>query len=53
VLNGVPETSDIASMTNLDILKKIVDVPIFTGLTENLTDFPVDWRFMIDSTRTP
>jgi dethiobiotin synthetase len=53
VLNGVPETSDIASVTNLDILKKIVDVPIFTGLTENLTDFPVDWRFMIDSTRTP
>jgi len=52
VLNGVPETSDIASVTNLDILKKIVDVPIFTGLTENLTDFPVDWRLMIDSTRT-
>jgi len=52
VLNGVPETSDIASMTNLDILRKIVDVPLFTGLTENLVDFPVDWRLMIDSTRT-
>ena len=53
VLNGVPRTSDVASVTNLDILKKIVDVPIFTGLTENLTDFPVDWQLMIDSTRTP
>ena len=52
VLNGVPETSDIASMTNLDILRKIVDVPLFTGLTENLVDLPVDWRLMIDSTRT-
>ena len=52
VLNGVPETSDIASMTNLDILRKIVDVPLFTGLTENLVDFPVDWRLMIRSTRT-
>lgn len=52
VLNGVPETSDIASMTNLEILKKIVDVPLFTGLTENLIDFPVDWRLMIHSTRT-
>ena len=52
VLNGVPEASDIASMTNLDILKKIVDVPLFTGLTENLVDFPGDWRLMIHSTRT-
>jgi len=52
VLNGFPEASDIASMTNLDILKKIVDVPLFTGLTENLVDFPVDWRLMIHSTRT-
>ena len=52
VLNGVPEPSDTASVTNLDILKKIVDVPIFTGLTENLVDFPVDWRLMIYSTRT-
>jgi dethiobiotin synthetase len=51
VLNGVPETKDIASMTNLDILKKIVDVPLFTGLTENLIDLPVDWRLMIHSTR--
>jgi dethiobiotin synthetase len=52
VLNGVPETNDIASMTNLDILKKIVDVPLFTGLTEDLIDLPVDWRLMIHSTRT-
>ena len=52
VLNGGPEASDIASVTNLDILKKIVDVPLFTELTENLIEFPADWRLMIDSTRT-
>ncbi len=52
VLNGVPETSDIASMTNLDILKKIIDVPLFTGLTEDLIDLPVDWRLMIHSAPT-
>jgi hypothetical protein len=50
VLNGAPEASNIASVTNLDILKKIVDVQIFTGLTENLTQFPVDWRSMINLT---
>jgi dethiobiotin synthetase len=52
VLNGVPEKNDIASMTNLAILKKIVDVPLFTELTEDLIDLPVDWRLMIHSART-
>ena len=50
VLNGAPEASNIASVTNLDILKKIVDVQLFTGLTETLTQFPVDWRSMINLT---
>jgi dethiobiotin synthetase len=52
VLNGIPEQSDIAAMTNLDILKKIVDPPILSGLMENLNELPVPWRLMIDSTRT-
>ena len=52
VLNGAFATSDIAAATNFDILRKIVDVPVFTELTENITELPGDWRLMIDSTRT-
>jgi len=52
VLNGAFATSDIAAATNFDILRKIVDVPVFTELTENISELPGDWRLMIDSTRT-
>ena len=52
-LNGPLEPSDIAAVTNLDILRKIVDPPLLSGLTENLDQLPADWRLMIDSTRTP
>jgi dethiobiotin synthetase len=52
VLNGVPEESDIAAVTNLEILKKIVDPPVLSGLTETMNELPVAWRLMIDSTRT-
>ena len=50
-LNGVPVTSDIAAVTNADILKKILSVPLFGGLGENLMELPTDWQLMIDSTR--
>ena len=50
VLNTARETSDIAALTNADILGKIIDVPILAGLGENLTELPADWRFMLDST---
>ena len=53
VLNDPPDPSDIAAVTNLDILRKIVDPPLLSGLTENLDQLPADWRLMIDSTRTP
>ena len=53
VLNGPPDPSDIAAVTNLDILRKIIDPPLLSGLTENLDQLPADWRLMIDSTRTP
>jgi len=53
VLSGPPDPSDIAAVTNLDILRKIVDPPLLSGLTENLDQLPADWRLMIDSTRTP
>jgi dethiobiotin synthetase len=52
VLNGPPEASDIASVTNLDILRKIVDPPLLSELTGNLDQLPADWRLMIDSART-
>jgi dethiobiotin synthetase len=52
VLNGIPEASDIASVTNADILRKIVDSPLLTSLTENLGELPAGWRLMIDSART-
>ena len=49
-LNGVPVARDIAAVTNADILKEILTVPLLAGLGENLTELPTDWRFMIDST---
>jgi dethiobiotin synthetase len=50
-LNGLPDTSDIAAVTNADVLKKILSVPLLSALGENLMELPVDWRLMIDSTR--
>ncbi len=51
VLNAAPLTrDDIATLTNADILKKILNVPLFAGLGENLMELPADWRVMIDST---
>jgi dethiobiotin synthetase len=43
-------TSDIAAATNAGILRKILNVPLLDGLSENLAELPTDWRFMIDAT---
>lgn len=51
VLNSTEMASDIAGLTNADILKQILNVPLLAGLGENLTELPVDWRLMLDSTR--
>jgi dethiobiotin synthetase len=51
VLNGAPNTSDIAAVSNADILKKTLNVPLISGLGENLMELPADWRLMMDSTR--
>jgi hypothetical protein len=32
-------------------LGRILDVPLLAGLGENLTELPVDWRLMLESTR--
>jgi dethiobiotin synthetase len=49
VLNNAHGSGDIATLTNADILRKIIDVPVLGGLGENLTELPADWRLMIDS----
>jgi dethiobiotin synthetase len=50
VLNPSSAASDIAAVTNADILTKILNVPLFGGLGEILTELPTDWRFRIEST---
>ncbi len=50
VLNNAQGIGDIAALTNADILRKILDVPVLDGLGENLTELPADWRLMLDST---
>jgi len=52
VLNSTEMASDIAGLTNADILKQILNVPLLAGLGENLTELPVDWRLMLESTST-
>ena len=49
-LNGVPDNSDLAAVTNADVLKEILSVPLLSGLGQNLMELPADWRLMIDST---
>ncbi len=50
VLNSTEKTNDIAALTNANILKRVLDVPMLAGLGENLTELPVDWRLMLEST---
>ncbi len=42
--------SDVAVATNARILEKIANVPVLTGLTENVSELPANWRRMIEST---
>ena len=49
VLNSTELASDIAALTNADILKRIFNVPLLAGLGESLTELPTDWRLMLDS----
>jgi dethiobiotin synthetase len=49
VLNNAQETGDIAALTNADILRQILGVPVLGGLGESLTELPADWRLMLDS----
>jgi len=53
VLNNAQETTDTATLTNADILREILGVPLLGGLGESLTELPADWRFMLKSTVAP
>ncbi len=49
VLNSTEIANDIAALTNADVLKRILNVPLLAGLGENLTELPINWRLMLDS----
>jgi dethiobiotin synthetase len=49
-LNNRLGETDVAVATNAQILEKIVDIPVLTGLTENVSELPPDWRPIIEST---
>jgi len=46
--NSTEIKSDIAALTNADILNQILNVPLLAELGESLTELPVDWRLMLD-----
>jgi dethiobiotin synthetase len=43
VLNDPTPNGDIASTTNADILAKILDVPLLTGLAQESAELPAKW----------
>ena len=47
VLNELPGATNVASATNADILREILDVPLLSGLTENMDELPVSWWQMV------
>jgi dethiobiotin synthetase len=49
VLNNPAGGADVAVSTNEDILRRIIDVPVVSGLTENMGKLPSDWEKMLAS----
>lgn len=43
VLNGTEGPADIAVATNAEILGRIIDVPLLSGLSENMEELPAEW----------
>jgi dethiobiotin synthetase len=52
-LNNPLGSTHVAVATNAQVLDQIVDIPVLTGLTENVSELPDDWRRMIDSISSP
>ena len=48
-LNAPFGQTDVAVATNAEILRKIVDVPILPGLTEDMTELPPAWGRIVES----
>jgi dethiobiotin synthetase len=44
VLNELSGADDIATTTNADVLREVLEVPILPALTENLSELPPVWR---------
>jgi dethiobiotin synthetase len=51
VLNSAFGATDVAVVTNAEILEKIVDVPILPRLTEDMTELPPSWSQLIGPIR--
>jgi dethiobiotin synthetase len=49
VLNELPGAADVATATNADILREIIDVPLLPGLLEEIDELPPVWRRMVAS----
>jgi dethiobiotin synthetase len=49
VLNNLEAPTELATSTNGDILKQILDVPLLQSLGQNLTELPQDWRVMMET----
>jgi dethiobiotin synthetase len=47
VLNSLPGPDDVAVATNAEILQKILSPPLLSGLTENMREFPSEWRELL------
>jgi dethiobiotin synthetase len=47
VLNNPSDQTDIAVSTNADILRRILEIPILSGLTENADHLAAEWRRVI------
>ncbi len=44
VINNPPGQKGIAVSTNVDILRRIVGVPVISGLAENMSELPPEWE---------
>jgi dethiobiotin synthetase len=43
VINSPPGQEDVAVSTNTDILRRIIGVPVVSGLAENMRELPPEW----------
>jgi dethiobiotin synthetase len=48
VVNNPAAEKEIAVSTNMDILRRIIDVPVVSGLTEKMAVLPPDWDELME-----